>query len=97
VRESDDFFGHAVNYAARIASAAAGGEIVTSALVHGLLDGTGGFTFEPPRAVELKGISGEQLSTPSPGRRSQWMASALTRRGWMRPITRVSCACRSWG
>jgi class 3 adenylate cyclase len=64
VRESDDFFGYAVNYAARIASTAAGGEIVTSALVHGLLDGTGEFTFEAPRAVELKGIAGEQLVYP---------------------------------
>ena len=37
VREADDFFGHAVNYAARIASSAAGGEIVVSSLVHDLL------------------------------------------------------------
>src|SRR4029453_11005520 len=47
VHEGDDHFGHAVNYAARVASAAAGGEIVVSALVHGLLPQTGGFAFRP--------------------------------------------------
>lgn len=64
VRESGDFFGHAVNYAARIAAVAAGGEIIASSLVHGLLGGTGEFTFEEPRSVELKGISGTQVVHP---------------------------------
>jgi class 3 adenylate cyclase/ketosteroid isomerase-like protein len=41
VQEADDFFGHAVNYAARIASAAEGGEIVVSELVHALVTQTG--------------------------------------------------------
>ena len=59
-READDFFGHAVNYAARIASSAAGGEIVVSSLVYGLLAQTGEFEFEPPREVELKGVEGPQ-------------------------------------
>ena len=59
-READDFFGHAVNYAARIASSAAGGEIVVSSLVYGLLAQTGEFVFEPAREVELKGIEGPQ-------------------------------------
>jgi len=64
VRESEDFFGHAVSYAARIASAAEGGEIVVSELVHALVAQTGEFSFEPPRHVELKGIDGPQAVYP---------------------------------
>jgi class 3 adenylate cyclase len=64
VREADDFFGHAVNYAARIASAATGGEIVVSELVHALVAQTGEFSFEPPREVELKGVEGLQMVYP---------------------------------
>ena len=60
VHEGDDYFGHAVNYAARIASAAEGGEIVVSSLVYGLLAQTGEFVFEPAREVELKGVEGPQ-------------------------------------
>jgi adenylate cyclase len=58
VHEADDHFGHAVNYAARVASAADGGEIVVSSLVYGLLAQTGEFEFEPAREVELKGVEG---------------------------------------
>ncbi|MGN6377736.1 MAG: adenylate/guanylate cyclase domain-containing protein [Gaiellales bacterium] len=54
----DDFFGHAVNYAARVAGAAKGGEILVSAVVHDLVSPTGLFTFSDPREVELKGITG---------------------------------------
>jgi class 3 adenylate cyclase len=64
VRETDDFFGHAVSYAARIASAAEGGEIVVSSLVHALLAQTGEFEFEDAREVELKGIEGPQKVYP---------------------------------
>jgi adenylate cyclase len=64
VQEADDFFGHAVNYAARVASAAAGGEIVVSELVHALVAQTGEFAFEDPRHVELKGIEGSQKVYP---------------------------------
>jgi class 3 adenylate cyclase len=63
-READDFFGHAVNYAARVASSAAGGEIVVSSLVYGLLAQTGEFAFEPAREVELKGVEGLQKIYP---------------------------------
>ena len=56
VNEADDFFGHAVNYAARITGAATGGEILVSNLVHDLIEPTGEFRFDPPREVELKGI-----------------------------------------
>jgi class 3 adenylate cyclase len=64
VHEADDHFGHAVNYAARVASAAAGGEIVVSSLVYGLLAQTGEFRFEPAREVELKGVEGPQKVYP---------------------------------
>jgi class 3 adenylate cyclase len=59
ISEDGDFFGSTVAYAARVASQASGGEIlVSSAVVEAAGDG---FTFSPPRSVELKGISGTQL------------------------------------
>ena len=64
VHEADDHFGHAVNYAARVASAAEGGEIVVSSLVYGLLAQTGEFEFDAAREVELKGIEGLQRVYP---------------------------------
>jgi len=64
VREADDILGHAVNYAARVAASATGGEIVASSLIHGLLGTTGEFTFEEPPSIELKGIAGQQLVYP---------------------------------
>lgn len=64
VREADDFFGHAVAYAARIASSAAGGEVLVSSLVHDLIGQTGEFAFGEPRSVELKGIAGAQRVYP---------------------------------
>jgi adenylate cyclase len=63
-READDFFGHAVNYAARVASAAAGGEIVVSSLVHELLAQTGEFDFGDARSVKLKGFEDAQTIYP---------------------------------
>lgn len=64
VHEGDDHFGHAVNYAARVASAASGGEIVVSSLVYGLLAQTGAFEFGEAREVELKGVEGVQKVYP---------------------------------
>jgi class 3 adenylate cyclase len=64
VQEADDFFGHAVNYAARIASAAEGGEVVVSELVHALVAQTGEFAFEDARHVELKGVEEPQKVYP---------------------------------
>ena len=66
MHEADDFFGHAVNYAARVASAAAGGEILVSRLVHDLLVKTGDFEFDEGREVELKGSATPSGSTPWP-------------------------------
>jgi class 3 adenylate cyclase len=64
VREADDFFGHAVNYAARVAGSAAGGEVVVSSLVHDLVAPTGAYAFGEPRHVELKGIEQPQVVYP---------------------------------
>jgi class 3 adenylate cyclase len=58
VSDADDFFGHAVNYAARVTSAASGGETLVSALVHDLIRPTGTFSFGTSREVDLKGIEG---------------------------------------
>ena len=64
VREANDFFGHTVNFAARVASSAAGGEILVSSLLHDLLAQTGEFEFAEARSVELKGIEGAQVVYP---------------------------------
>ncbi|MEA2134255.1 MAG: adenylate cyclase [Solirubrobacteraceae bacterium] len=64
IQEADDFFGHAVNYAARVAGAARGGEALVSSLVHELVSPTGRFAFDLPRSVVLKGIDGPQLLYP---------------------------------
>ena len=64
IQQADEFFGQAVNYAARVAGAAAGGEILSSALVHDLVSTDREFRFAPPREVELKGIDGTQRLYP---------------------------------
>ena len=57
LHEEDRFFGTTVNYAARVASHALGGEILVSRLVHDLAEGTG-TEFLESRDVELKGLDG---------------------------------------
>ncbi|MGD9935773.1 MAG: adenylate/guanylate cyclase domain-containing protein, partial [Dehalococcoidia bacterium] len=57
VRQGDDFFGREVNYAARVASAALGGEVLVSAVVKERLGEA--FTFDAGRAATLKGFEGE--------------------------------------
>jgi len=57
VKEGDDFLGKAVHYAARIAAAADGGEILTSSLVKELTESSGEFHFTNGRVVQLKGLS----------------------------------------
>jgi class 3 adenylate cyclase len=52
-----------VSSAARIASSAAGGEIVVSSLAHDLVGRTGEFRFGA-RSVELKGIPGSRRVYP---------------------------------
>jgi class 3 adenylate cyclase len=61
LREADDFFGHAVITAARVAAAANGNEILVSSLVHELTRSLGAFQFGEPRSVQLKGLGDHQL------------------------------------
>jgi class 3 adenylate cyclase len=58
IKEGEDFFGRNVIMAARVASQAQGGEILTSGVVKALLSGSD-VAWGPSRTVELKGLSGE--------------------------------------
>lgn len=77
IRTTDDVLGTTVNVAARVASAATGGEVLASSVVYGMLADTPGFEFGEPRQVELKGLrrvhtvipilwQGRSTSTPAP-------------------------------
>ena len=57
VRQGDGLVGRQVNYAARVASAALGGEVLVSAVVQERLGGV--FVWDPGQAVTLKGFDGE--------------------------------------
>jgi len=59
VRDADDFFGHSVTLAARVAASAEGGEVLASDVVRQLVAGFREFDFTEPRTAELKGIPGE--------------------------------------
>ena len=57
LHEEDHFFGTTVNYAARVAGHALGGEILVSNLVHDLVAGSeSDIAFVDSRDVELKGL-----------------------------------------
>lgn len=58
LKEADDFYGRAVNLAARIAAEARGSEILVSSLVRDLIESSGEFAFGDPTDAELKGLSG---------------------------------------
>jgi class 3 adenylate cyclase len=58
IRDQDDFFGRNVILAARIASSAAGDEILASSVVRELTISSGEVEFGEFREVELKGLSG---------------------------------------
>ncbi len=64
IREADDFFGRNVNVAARIGAAADGGEILVSSLLKELTDSGGEFTYDEPRDLTLKGLSGTHRAYP---------------------------------
>jgi class 3 adenylate cyclase len=57
LKEADDFLGRTVIIASRIADEAKAGQILVSALLKELTDGTGEFTFGDLREVRLKGLS----------------------------------------
>lgn len=61
IREGDDFAGRAVVVAARIASAARGGEVLVSDVLHQLTSSTGEFAFEDERTIDLRGLDGSQV------------------------------------
>lgn len=61
VRANNDFFGHTVTMAARIAAAAPGGVALVSDLVRQLVTGTTEVEFHDPQPIELKGIQGEHV------------------------------------
>jgi adenylate cyclase len=64
LREADDFFGHAVIMAARVAAEARGNEILVSSLVRELTRSLGTFEFGEPRTAELKGLPGQHQLFP---------------------------------
>ncbi len=59
-RRAEHFYGRDVAYAARVGSAASGGEILVSSLVKSLVEPSGSVLFEGPRELELKGFDGPQ-------------------------------------
>jgi class 3 adenylate cyclase len=62
VAEGDDFLGHTVIVASRLADAAEPGEILVSAISEQLVAGSGEFTFSGHRETHLKGMTRAQLS-----------------------------------
>jgi class 3 adenylate cyclase len=60
--EDDDFLGHTVIVASRLASVAGPGEILVSSLSEQLVQGTGEFTFTEHRDATLKGMTRPQQS-----------------------------------
>ena len=64
LRHADDFFGHAVNIAARVAAVAHGNGTPVSSLVHELTRSLGTFHFGEPRSVQLRGLPGEHRLYP---------------------------------
>jgi adenylate cyclase len=62
VDEGDDYLGHTVIVASRLADAAAAGEILVSSLSEQLVQGSGEFTFDGHRETPLKGMARPQPS-----------------------------------
>jgi class 3 adenylate cyclase len=63
VRDLDDFYGHAVTVAARVAALAHGGEILVTRVVRELAHGAS-FEFGAARVTELKGLDGHYEVIP---------------------------------
>ena len=61
IREESDFYGKNVVVAARIADAAAGGEILASSVVKALTESAGDVDFEDSREVALAGLAGTHV------------------------------------
>jgi class 3 adenylate cyclase len=67
VAEDDDYLGHTVIVASRLADAAAPGEILVSSLSEQLVQGSGEFVFRGHRETHLKG-----LARPQPAATLTW-------------------------
>ena len=63
VDEGDDYLGHTVIVASRLADAAGAGEILVSSLSEQLVQGSGEFTFDGVRETRLKGMARAQMSS----------------------------------
>jgi class 3 adenylate cyclase len=61
LRHRDDFYGHVVHYAARVAGSAMGGEVLVSSVVRQLLMGDNQWQFRATAPREFKGFEGEQI------------------------------------
>ena len=64
VGDDGDLFGRHVNFAARVANEAHGGEILVSSLLRQIVDTMGDLEFGEPRQVALKGIAGTHALHP---------------------------------
>jgi class 3 adenylate cyclase len=62
VAEGDDYIGHTVIVASRLADAAAPGEVLVSSLSEQLVAGSDEFVFGALRETPLKGMSKPQMS-----------------------------------
>jgi class 3 adenylate cyclase len=62
VDEGDDYLGHTVIVASRLADAAAPGQILVSSLSEQLVQGSGEFVFDGHRETQLKGLARPQPS-----------------------------------
>ena len=62
VVEDDDYLGHTVIVASRLADSAGPGEILVSSLSEQLVQGSGEFSFDGHRETRLKGMARAQLS-----------------------------------
>ena len=60
--EGDDYLGHTVIVASRLADAAGAGEFLVSSLSEQLVQGSGEFTFDGHREIRLKGMARAQSS-----------------------------------
>jgi adenylate cyclase len=67
LRDADDFFGSAVNFAARVSAAAGPGEILVSDVVADVVHQGGGVTLGQGREVDLKGFAGRRRVFEVPG------------------------------
>ena len=81
--EGDDYLGHTVIVASRLADAAGAGEILVSSISEQLVQGSGGFTFGPPARCASRAWSEPRSPRPSTGRGEpvdpvvEWRAAGL--------------------